>query len=316
MQDNSCWNTFRNGFKSIIEKHEYYNKIYQYMKTAQNNVLLYGTHGFPTDLFIDEVIKAKFGLDMLYKKECTWNKDVIYLYNQYFLEIDLLNPMLPKKFTNIIKFLMSIIESRHVINSKHFIIIKHIDVFSRDDFGALRIILERFSNNVYFLCTTHNLDKIDVPVKSRFDLIRMPLFQHQEVKYIFENFLNTPLNKYLQEQETRNIIKAIFIADVEKQNKELITKDFCTLNFPPLMDFVAKFDKKKNNLESIRALSYQIFQYNITISDILQDLLKMPSVKNKFKIIQEASNIDHLLQCTNKGREPIYIETFLCSVFL
>lgn len=316
MQDNSYWNTFRDGFKSIIEKHEYYNKIYHYMKDAENNVLLYGSHGFPTDLFIDEVIKVKFGLDMLYKKECTWNKDVVYSYNQHFLEIDLLNPMLSKKFANIIKFLMSIIASRHVINAKHFIIIKHIDVFSRDDFGALRIILERFSNNVYFLCTTHNLDKIDVPVKSRFNLIRMPLFQHQEVQSIFENVLNIPLNKYLQDQKTRNIIKAIFIAEVEKQNKEIITKDFCTLNFPPLMDFIAKYDKKKNNLESIRTLSYQIFQYNITIADILQDLLKIPSVKNKFKIIQDASNIDHLLQCTNKGREPIYIETFLCRVFL
>jgi hypothetical protein len=42
----------------------------------------------------------------------------------------------------------------------------------------------------------------------------------------------------------------------------------------------------------------------------------MKSKKNKIDLIASAAKIDHMLIKTNKGREPIYIETFLSNFLL
>tara|TARA_B110000483_G_scaffold202203_1_gene243695 strand:+ start:1415 stop:1603 length:189 start_codon:yes stop_codon:yes gene_type:complete len=62
-------------------------------------------------------------------------------------------------------------------------------------------------------------------------------------------------------------------------------------------------------------MSYYCFQYNITISDILNDYIYI--VKNiDINIIEKAAELDHKLNLTNKGRHPIYIEAFLCYILL
>jgi len=310
------WSIFKDHFIDIIKSNEYYNKIFEFLKNYDNNVLLYGSHGFPTDLFIEEVIKHKFDISTIYKKECNWNKEIIYFWNQYFLEIDLMHPGMTRDLSELSKFIISVIKNKNIYYDKHFIVIKHIDYLNRDDFSSFRIILERFSSNVYFLCTTHKLDKIDVPVKSRFALFRMPQMSHDEIVKIFKDYFQYPLNPFLAEKKTRNIIKAIYMAQIEQTNPELITKDFCTMNFPPLFEFYKNFNKKKQSLDDIRQFSYKCFQYNVTISDLLCDFLKLLPSKQKPNAIKIAAEIDNFLSATNKGREPIYIESFLCQVLL
>lgn len=310
--NNQCyWSLFQKHFKQIIHQHSYYHQIFNFLTTTQNNALLYGAYGFPTDLFVDEIIKTKFNTDYLYKKECTWNKDIIYYTNQHFLEINLMHPSIPKDTSVITKFIINIIKNKNINDEKHFIIIKHIDLLNSKDFNCFRIILERFSNNVYFFCTTHKLDRIDVPVKSRFALFRMPLFEHNEILHIFKEYLKTPLNKYLIEDRTRNIIKAIFIANC---SDAVCNKDYCSFNFPPICEFYKT--AKKHNIDGFRNFAYKCFQYNISLSDILCDLLKLLPDKQKAKAIKIASDIEYMLQHTNKGRECIYIESFLCQVLL
>lgn len=310
------WSKFKNNFLKIIEKHEYYNRIFKFLNITNNNALLFGCSGFPTDEFLDELLKYRFKLLYLHKQECVWKKDIPYLHNQHFLEIDLLNPSMTKNLNQISDFLKNIINTKHINNTKHCIIIKHIDMLSQSDFNSFRIILERYSNNAFFFCTTLKLDKIDVPIKSRFDLIRMPLFQNIEICDIFNSYLDIELNKYLKECKTRDIIKSIFIAEVELINPSLITKEFCTFHFPPLYDFIKTFTAKKSSLDSIKKISYQCFQYNVTIPLILDDLLKIMPKKKKIMLIEKASYYDAILNKTNKGREPLYIEAFLCNVLL
>lgn len=311
----SYWQIFKENFIDITRTNEYYNKIFNFLLNYDCNCLLYGSYGFPTDLFIDEVIKQKFMINTLHKKECIWNKNIRYLYNQHFLEIDLMHPDMPKDLSMLSKFLLNIIKNKNINEEKHFIVIKHIDIFNQNDFSSFRIILERFSSNVYFLCTTHKLDKVDVPVKSRFALFRMPQFSHKEVMHIFNVYLKTSLNKYLVEIKCRDIIKCIFIAQIQVSSPELITKEFCTSNFPPLYEFY-RDRKNKIELDDIRQISYKCFQYNISISEILSDLLKILPNKKKLNAIKLASDFDHKLSCTNKGREPIYIESLLCQILI
>lgn len=310
------WSKFKNNFLNIIKKNDYYCKIFEYLIITNNNALLYGHYGFPTDDFLNEVLKYRFKLLTIHKQECFWKKDIPYLHNQYFLEIDLSHPSMTKHIDRVSDFLKNVINTKHINNIKHCIIIKHVDILSQNDFNSFRIILEKYSYNAFFFCTTFKLDKIDMPIKSRFDLIRMPLFQHEEICNIFELYLGTQLNKYLKDIKTRNIIKSIFISEIEINNPSLITKEFCIFHFPPLYEFVEKFTPKKNSLDSIKKLAYQCFQYNVSIPLLLKDLLIIMPKKKKQFLIKNACHFDYLLNNTNKGREPLYIEAFLCNILL
>jgi len=287
----------------------------QFLNQTENNILLYGQHGFPTDLFVDEILKSKFELNTIYKQQCVFCKDIHYLYNANFLEIDFTNPNLCKKFSNISKFLVNIIANKHVGKQRHYIILKHIDVLSQNDFSCLRILVEKYSKNVSFLCTTHKLDAIDVPVKSRFTLVRLPLFKHEELVDIFQNVLQREMNQHLIKIKSRDLVKAVFIAEAEINCIQLVTKEFCILNYPPLMGFILNLNNKKNNMENIRKMAYEMFQYNISLTDIVKDLLKIIP-KKKDKILEAGCYVDYVLCKTNNGREPIYLETFLCKVLL
>jgi DNA polymerase III delta prime subunit len=310
------WTQFKQCFRQIIDNSEYYCKLFYFLKQLNSNVLLYGHYGFPTDLFIDELIKEKYNISTLYKQECIWNKDVHYIYNQHFLEIDLLHPLLTNNIQLVSDFIISVIKHKNINFDKHFIIIKHIDILTQNDYNSFRIILERYSSNAFFFCTTHKFDKIDFPVKSRFALMRIPLFTHIEINDIFSKYLHIKMNKHLVSSKSRDIIRAIFIAQIEQSDSQIVTMEFCTLHFPPVYDFIKTFNNKKYSLDAIKQFSYKCFQFNITIPQLMQDLLKILPQKKKYNVIHSASTIDHMLNRTNKGREPIYIETFLCNVLL
>jgi hypothetical protein len=146
------------------------------------------------------------------------------------------------------------------------------------------------------------------------------------------------MNDYLLETKTRNIIKAIFIAELERQPvsakavAEILTKEFVEFNYPPFVEFIRTYNKNKNNLEEIRGLSYKCCQYNISIQQITEDFVRLVDYDNCYLNIKDATNatkndlkceiikigteIDYLLSQTNKCKEPLYIENLLCQLLL
>lgn len=295
-------------FGEIINDIDEYKKILEYSIIFNKNLLFYSYIGFPFDLFIDEIIKRKFNIKQIYRKELLWNKTIIYNENQYFLEIDLDNPSMPKKLNNLNDMLLFIIKTKTINNEKHLIIIKNIDKLN-ENFFAFRIILEKYYNNCYFICFTNRISKIENPIKSRFFLFRLRLFKSQEIQMIFNKYLNIETNNNLS--NNRNIIFHIFIAQTEKNEPLLITDDFCNLHYPPIINFL----KSKYTLNDIRQLSYKYCQYNIGIREIVEDLLKIDN-KNYKNIIENSVKIDELLNNTNKCREPMFIEAFLCQILI
>jgi hypothetical protein len=185
---------------------------------------------------------------------------------------------------------------------------------------------------VVFVCITHFITRIEAPIKSRFSRFRIPLFTFNEICDIFTNNLDISINDYLLETKTRNIIKAIFIAELERQPvcAEILTKEFVELNYPPFVEFIRTYNKNKNNLEEIRGLSYKCCQYNISIQQITQDFVRLVDYDNcysnirtatpkndlKCEIIKIGTEIDYLLSQTNKCKEPLYIENMLCQLLL
>jgi hypothetical protein len=306
--------------------------ILKKIQLSPNNKLLFTPTGFPIDLYLNLVLLRILNIDAPFNNtEHIWEKSIIYVENQHYIEIDLMNPENIKNIEKITPFLLHIISSKNVKMKKHVIVIKHIDLISTL-FCEFRIILEKFSHNVVFISTTHYITRIDAPIKSRFSQFRIPLFTFEEIQTIYRNNLGISMNDYLVETKPRNIIKALFLSEIERHpaSTELLTKEFVELNFPPFVEFIRAFNKNKNNLEDIRGLSYKCCQFNISILQIVQDFVRLVDFdyinirdchdkdKNKLKcdIIKIGTDIDYLLSQTNKCKEPLYIENLLCQLLL
>ena len=305
----SLWIKFKNNFKNIINDIPEFNIILEKYANYDYNLVLYSYIGYPIELLIDELVKIKFNIQILNKKELIWNKNVPYYENQYFFEIDLNNPNISNDYSFITEMILFIIKNKPVTGNKHLIILKNIDKLGEYAF-AFRIILEKFYNNVYFICTTHKISKIESPIKSRFSLIRLRLFKYDEINYIFNNYLNSEQIVY----NNRNIIFCIFLSQVKINEPQLITSDFCEFNYP----LVKTFFDTKYDLNDIRQLSYKLSQYNLSIMDITNDFIKIYKNNDKklIELINIAANIDYILTISNKGREPIYIENLLCQILI
>jgi DNA polymerase III delta prime subunit len=330
----TVWDRLEEVFPDIIQDNDTYRVILNHILLSPNNKLLYTPIGFPIDTFLNIVLVRMLNITAPFNKtEHMWEKNIIYVENQHYIDIDLMNPENMKNIEKITPFLLHIISSKNVKMKKHVIVIKHIDLLS-SLFCEFRIILEKFSHNVVFICTTHYITKIEAPVKSRFSIFRIPLFTFAEIQTIFQDYLQISMNDYLVETKPRNIIKALFLSEIERHpsSTELLTKEFIELNYPPFVEFLRAFNKNKNNLEDIRALSYKCCQFNISILQIIQDFLRLVDFdnyyvnirdcrddhKNKLKcdIIQIGVEIDYLLSQTNKCKEPLYIENLLCQLLL
>lgn len=331
----NIWNKFEDNFEKIIIENNEYNILLNRILLSQNNTLLFSPIGFPIDLLVDLIIKKKFNLqNKIYRTEHIWDKYIIYNENTKFLELDIMNPENSKNIEKITTFLLHIIKHKNIGLEKHYIIIKNIDLLSRI-FYDFRILLERFSNNITFLCTSHYISKIESPIKSRFNSFRIPLFTFDEINNIFTNYLNISINDDLAITKPRNIIKTLFIADLECKPgaNDILTNDFIKYNYPPFVDFIKSFNKNKNNMEDIRYLSNKCCQYNLTILNIIEDFInlvdygdyylklkysklpikKLEEIKRNEKkyIIKTGMDVDYILSQTNKSKEPIHIELLL-----
>lgn len=333
------WDKLEEVFPNIIDNNKNYRLILKNILLSSNNKLLYTPIGFPIDSFLNTLLIRTFNIKQPFNKtEHLWDKTIIYIENQYYIDIDLMNPDNIKNIEKITSFLIHIISSKNVKMKKHYIVIKHIDLLS-SIFCEFRIILEKYSHNVVFICTTHYISRLEAPIKSRFSRFRIPLFTFEEIQDIFRNYLNISMNDYLFETKPRNIVKALFISEIERHpsSSEILTKDFVEYNFPPFVEFIKDYNKYKNNLDDIRGLSYKCCQYNISILQIIQDFIKLvdlgtyyinikcqPSVYDidlvkkslKCEIIKIGTEIDYLLSQTNKCKEPLYIENLLCQLLL
>ena len=333
------WDKLEEVFPNIIDNNKNYRLILKNILLSSNNKLLYTPIGFPIDSFLNTLLIRTFNIKQPFNKtEHLWDKTIIYIENQYYIDIDLMNPDNIKNIEKITSFLIHIISSKNVKMKKHYIVIKHIDLLS-SIFCEFRIILEKYSHNVVFICTTHYISRLEAPIKSLFSRFRIPLFTFEEIQDIFSNYLNISMNDYLFETKPRNIVKALFISEIERHpsSSEILTKDFVEYNFPPFVEFIKDYNKYKNNLDDIRGLSYKCCQYNISILQIIQDFIKLvdlgtyyinikcqPSDHNidlvkkslKCEIIKIGTEIDYLLSQTNKCKEPLYIENLLCQLLL
>lgn len=136
------------------------------------NVLLHGCSGVSHSGIVESFIGKRFGLDLpLQKRYPVWN-GLPYIETDYYIEIDCFHP----DFTNVLLDLLLTISKHKCIHlERHIIFLRNIDYFHRNNSQSLRVLFERFSHNVWFICSTHHINRIEQPLLSRMQLYRIPL---------------------------------------------------------------------------------------------------------------------------------------------
>jgi len=300
------WKYYFDNFKNILEyvpKHKKIIDIFIEKLDLISNVILYSHKGFPLELLYYTAFKEIFGNYKINK--LIWEKDVIYFETPYFFEIDLSIPQQPKdlvKFTELIKHMVL---NPSIHTKKHIIIIRHIDYITNNNkFYDFRVLFEKYSNNALFICTTHFYNKLEIPIRSRFILIRVPLFTVSEFVVTFEK-LNLTYHEILQRNNCQDLYFALYVHYLNKEMPEVLTEEFCIYNCPTIYDFM----KNKNlSMENIRDFTHKISINDSSVKNIALDLLHFIPDKNKMNFISYAANIDHLLSSTDGYRKPLYIE--------
>ena len=125
------WDKLEEVFPNIIDNNKNYRLILKNILLSSNNKLLYTPIGFPIDSFLNTLLIRTFNIKQPFNKtEHLWDKTIIYIENQYYIDIDLMNPDNIKNIEKITSFLIHIISSKNVKMKKHYIVIKHIDLLS------------------------------------------------------------------------------------------------------------------------------------------------------------------------------------------
>lgn len=143
------------------------------MNIADNpNILLHGSEGISHSDIIETFIAKRFGLSLpLLKRYPVWN-GLAYIETNYYIEIDCLHP----DFSNVLlELLLTISKHKCIHMERHIIFLRNIEYFHRNNSQSLRVLFERFSHNVLFICSTRHINKIEPPILSRMQLYRVPI---------------------------------------------------------------------------------------------------------------------------------------------
>ena len=314
------WNSIKNNFDVCLPHIPYYEKLINRIATlnfSENpNLLLYGCHGIPFDFIWETALRRKFGT---FKKSIyVWNKDVTYYETPYFFELDLLYPHQPKEMERFSEFIKEIITHPCIHEDRHIIILKSIEQLSdKNKATALRVLLERFSKNVFFICTTVHIGAIEPPLQSRFFLLRCPVFTPDEMEKCFKA-LGRKYHPLLKAAENYDFYYSLFISWLDEHHPNEVSESFCSYKLPYLHEFLLTTQDELPSMEDIRKITQKLSIYNASFENIGHDLLyfyKESEDIKKYYIATECAKIDHMCATTEEYRKPLYIEFFLHKIF-
>jgi len=297
------WNLFYKNFETILSFLPYHkytcDSIFFGDLNTIPNSLLYGPKGFPFETLIEYSISKLFSCEFpIQKRYPLWNDTLPYTETNYYFCIDTEHPEFPKDIQSLTEFIKHIVQTKCIYLERHIIIIKNIDtIANKNTCFIFRVLLERFSQNAFFICTTHQLQMIEKPLLSRMQCYRIPLPTIQQIQQILQ------------------IIKPDF-------NQDITTRQFAFLlfhldNIPKMLNYLPITETIHKSLTplEIRVLSYKIFQYKITLSELITDCMSFITDDfQKIKWINQTSEIEMHAKNTDPNKICFYIELVL-SIF-
>jgi hypothetical protein len=244
---------------------------------------------------------SKFG--NMTRKECTYKKGVVYYETPYCFEIDFLHPANTKAMDEIQNLLLDIISYNCLHSDRHIILCYNIDAI--EDIYSFRVLLERYSKNAMFVCHTNSISNVECPLRSRFHEVRIPLFSQGAIEKMMSH-IGSQMHPILKSSNCRNIFKVIVVADILENQPLIDPSPLCLYTYPDLYRFMT--DIKRPTIEEMREIASKVCYHNVTIPQLVQDLLHHVPNDKKADFIRRASETEHALAKTNRGRMPIYYE--------
>lgn len=276
--------------------------------------LLFHAVDFPIDLVWEHLLQSLYGSYTHTPKQ--WDKDLMFTETPYYFHIDMSIPNQSKNLTKITNFIKEIVNHKCIHNDRHIFVLTHIDHLLQSEKGssqAFRVLLERFSSNAIFICTTKSISNMEKPLISRFVPVRIPQFTTEQIKHILQDIGIQASNDMsnILDRENRNIAYCIYAAIVHSSTKtNTNTNTVNVLRYPFLTDYIGS--KTKPTLEQLRSLTAKIHAYNISLRDLTLDIMNMNNdISAKLYILQTGSQVDHLISKTDGNRKALYIEYFL-----
>lgn len=294
------WNAFYDGLEGFLEYLPYHRGLFTLLSDMDigncPNIVIHGPKGFPVipliELAICKMKQVRFPLS---KRFPEW-EGIPYTETDYYFGVNLAHPSFPKDIQVVIDFLLTIIRNRCIHVERHIVILENIHVLRETNPQAFRVILERFSQNVLFFGITDHIQQLEGPLLSRMLMFRVPLPTEEQNRAILKKLLG---KKELRGEVGRNLARAIFLHEPGIGKKKVEG---------PLEGFLSD----GGGPEEIRKLSLRLFQQNIEISEVAQELMeRLKGEEEKHLFCKEAARIEQTAIGSDKAKVAFFLEHLL-----
>jgi len=267
------------------------NSIVSTWDSTIPNLLVYGSPGMPFFPIWNYLVLAPMKrrlVDMSFQHSVfTYGASHMpYTETDIYLHVDLSHPDMPRDGDALFEFLKAVLPSRCMHLHKHIVILENIDVLTGcgSSFAqVMRVLLERYSSNVWFVATTNRVGSLESPILSRFLSIRIPLPSICEVSAILK-LLNLPEPSI----PTRNLTDALTGHGAS----------------------VTKF-KSPMTLQFVREEAQRLLQINAPLALVCLRMLENMPEKKRAAALDKLVNIEAAFHTRRKGRDIIYYEALL-----
>lgn len=190
----------------------------------------------------------------------------------------------------------------NIPNKKKLIIMDDIDLINEQSQQVFRSFIDKYSNNVFFIASTSNIQKVIDSLQTRFTILKLPPFQQETILNIVnkiktnENILIDPDAQDFIINISNNNLK-LLIQYLQKCKLigqpitlELASTICCSISFF-VFEIYTDFVKEKKLVEAINIL-LDLFNKGYSIIDILDGYFLFVKKSNsineesKYKIIQ------------------------------
>ena len=292
--------TFDDGTNGILSLLPYHHGILKRIADSWDpsipNLLIYGASGMPMFPILNYLILAPLKrrlVDLKFQHSSfAFNASHMpYTETDAYLYIDMLHPDMPKDGDTLLEFLKTVLPSRCMHLHKHIVVLDNIDVLTGRDAAfaqVMRVLLERYSNNVWFVATTNRVAALEPPILSRFFAIRIPLPSTSEVAAIMRHLGQAP-----PQPATRNLTDALR-GPVDHRTAS---------QAPPLL--------RPTTLETVRLEAQRLIQVYAPLSQVALGIIQRAPEKKRAALVERLANIEAQYHTRRKGRDIFFYEAML-----
>lgn len=293
-----------------------------YINIDNLNLILYGGLGTGKTSLANFIIKKYYNYDNL-------DKNTINLIeNNNILYINLLKDQGINYYRNDVKNFCSSLSI--IKNRKKFIVIDHIDILSEQNQYTFRSYIDNYNDNVNFLITCLELNKIYESIRNKLEIIKINNIDNDFLKKIYCN-ISKKENLNLSTKNVNNIIMSSnnsISSMINNIQKILLTdknvNDVCDITHNISKNTLDNYilNCKNNQIKNAYNILNKLYNNGITVIDILDSLSNYVRYSNilieeqqyeLLIIISKFINIFYNIHEDNV--ELLFITNNICNLF-